>query len=342
MTKRRMMAAMVPALAGVFIAKTAFAQTTPAGAQPVASDASLVFEVFDMQGNVRVGPAGTDPKLAAGWQPIKRGETLRAGQAVHVPFRGKLKLVARPAEPPTVLLFDSGSLIQISELSLKDGVAMCRMDLGYGQIKAGVAEGTTRSDLEIRSPAATLSKKGTDIFGLEVRPDGRFNMFLTDQGRGLVQAIQMQSTQMGAMNAMRSRMLTPGQWITHQMARAIDNMQFDRNVNINDVYGMKGTDQLFTMLNDRGFGFLLPAGGGSPLNFQGSQTTEGGQEVPGLGQQVQPFPQSLFQGIRNITEGNFGVGQGEVPSVFGARVINRQRGQFKPSGGRLGGFGQRR
>lgn len=341
MTRRLMMAAMVPALAGVFCATTAFAQA-PAGTQPAAGDGSLVYEVNDMQGNVRVGPAGADPKLAAGWQPIKKGESLRAGQAVHVPFRGKLKLVARPADPPTVLLFDSGSLVQISELSLKDGVAKSRLELGYGQIKAGVAEGETRSDMEIQSPAATLSKRGTDIFGIEVRPDGRFNMFLSDQGRGLVQAIQMQATQMGALNAMRSRMLTPGQWITHQMARAIDNMQFDRNVNINDVYGMKGMDQLFTMLNDRGFGFLLPAGGGSPLNFQGSQSTEGGEAPPGLGQQVQPFPQSLFQGIRSITDGNFGIGQGDVPSVFGARTINRQRGLFKPGGGRPGGFGQRR
>jgi hypothetical protein len=279
-----------------------------------------------MQGNVRVGPAGTDPKMAAGWQSLKRGDSLRAGQAVHVPFRGKLKLIARPADPPTVLLFDSGSLVQISELSHQGGVSRSRIELGYGQIKAGVAEGATRSDLEIQSPAATLSKKGTDIFGIEVRPDGRFNMFLTDQGRGLVQAIQMQSTQMGAMNAMRSRMITPGQWITHQMARAIDNVQFDRNVNINDVYGMKGVDQLFTMLNDRGFGFLLPAGGGSPLNFQGSQNTEGAPATPGLGQQVQPFPQSLFQGIRDIRDGNFGIGQGEVPSVFGAKAI---RGQLK-------------
>lgn len=341
MTRRLIMAAVVPALAGVLFSTTAFAQTTPAGTQPAASDGSLVYEVFDMQGNVRVGPAGADPKLAAGWQSLKKGDSLRSGQAVHVPFRGKLKLVARPADPPTVLLFDSGSLVQISELSLKDGVAKSRLELGYGQIKAGVAEGGTRSDMEIQSPAATLSKRGTDIFSIKVRPDGRFSMHLTDQGRGLVQAIQMQSTQFGALHAMRSRMITPGQWITHQMARAIDNVQFDRNVNINDVYGMKGMDQLFTMLNDRGFGFLLPAGGGSPLNFQGSQSTEDAKTVPGSEQQIQPFPQSLFQGIRTITDGNFGIGQGDVPSVIGARAINRQRGQFHP-GGRAGGFGQRR
>lgn len=342
MTQKWIMAVIVPALAGILVATKTSAQMTPAGAQPAAGDASLVFEVFEMQGNVRVGAAGTDPKLAAGWQTVKKGDTLRSGQAIHVPFRGKLKLVARPADPPTVLLFDSGSLIQISELSLKDGVALCRMDLGYGQIKAGVAEGATRSDLEIRSPAATLSKKGTDIFGMEVRPDGRFNMFLTDHGRGLVQAIQMQSTQMGALNTMRTRMLTPGQWITHQMSRAIDNMQFDRRVNINDVYGLGGADALFTMLNDRGFGFLLPAGGGGPLNLQGAPATEEGKINPNLQSPIQPFAENLAQGIRNITEGNFGIGQGDVPSVFGARAINRQRGQFKLGGGRPGGLGQRR
>lgn len=338
MTRRLIMAALVPTFAGIFWATTVFAQATPAGTQPAASDGSLVYEVIAIERNVRVAPAGTDPKVAAGWRPLKLGESLRAGQQVSVPIRGTLKLVARPADPPTVLLFDRMSLVQISELSLANGVAKSRIELAYGQIKAGVAEGRTRSDMEIQSPAATLSKRGTDIFGIEVRPDGRFNMFLTDQGRGLVQAIQMQSTQIGAMNAMRSRMITPGQWITHQMARAIDNVQFDRNVNINDVYGMKGMDQLFTMLNDRGFGFLLPAGGGSPLNFQGSQTTEEGQEPPGLGQ---PFPQ-LIQQIRTITEGNFGIGQGNVPSVFGSQALNRQRGQFRPMVGRPSGFGQRR
>lgn len=349
MTRRITTAMLLPALAGFLFVSTAFAETTPAGSQPAADDGSLVYEVHELQGNVRVAPMGTNPLLKEGWRPVKQGESLHTGQIVHVPFRGKLKLIARPADPPTVLLFDTGTLVQISELSLKDGVAKSRLDLGYGLVKAGVAESGTRSDMEITGPTATLSKKGTDIFGFEVRPDGRFNMFLTDQGRGLVQAIQTQSGQAGGLNAMRSRFLTPGQWITQQMARAIDNVQFDRNVNVSDLYGLKGMDQLFTMLNDRGIGFLLPAGS-NPLNLLGNNPPNGGQPKGGPpNQQGQSLGGTLLsQGVgggRIVGVGNFGIGQGTVPSVFGARAINRQNVAKKLMGSgceRPGIFAKRR
>jgi len=343
------MAALLPALAGFLFVATAFAEPTPAapaGSQPAADDGSLVYEVNEIEGRVHVGPTGIDPKLIpnGGWQPLKKGESLHGGQQIKVAFRGKVKLVARPADPPTVLLFDSGTLVQISELSLKNGVAKSRLELGYGQIKAGVAESGTRSDMQIQSPSATLSKRGTDIFAFEVRPDGRFKMFLTEQGRGLVQAIQTQSTQFGAMNAMRSRFLTPGQWITQRMARAIDNVQFDRNVSVNDLYGLQGMDQLFTMLNDHGFGFLLPAGGGgSPVNYLGSSDEQTGDASP---EQGNPLGYPNFLGsIRAVVGGNFGIGQGSVPSVFGARMINRQCGASKTTGSgceRPGAFSRHR
>lgn len=331
-----------PALAGFLFAATTFADVPPAGSQPVvASDDSLVYEVTDIQGKVYVSPIGTDPKLApnGGWKPLKQGDVLRGGEQIKVNFRSKVKLAAVPSTPPTVILFDRATFAQVSELSLVGGVAKSRIDLGYGQFKAGVAESGTRSDMQITSPTATLSKKGTDIFGIEVRPDGRFNMFLTEQGRGLVQALQTQSTQIGGLNAMRTRFLTPGQWITQQMARAIDNVQFDRNVNITDVYGLQGMDQLFTMLNDRGFGFLLPAnGGGNPVNFLDSQGNgqNGITNVPGSQQNGQPLGGNILTqslgGVRAVGGGDFGIGQGSVPSVFGARLINGGRNILKPGG----------
>ncbi len=338
MTRRLIKAMLLPALAGILFVTAALAETTPAtpaGSQPAAGDGSLVYEVSDLEGNVRVAAAGTNPLLKEGWRAVKSGESLHAGQVIHVPFRGKLKLTARPADPPTVMLIDTGSLVQISELSLKDGVAKSRIELGYGLVKAGVAESGTRSDMEITGPTATLSKKGTDIFGFEVRPDGRFNMFLTDAGRGLVQAIQTQAGQAGALNNMRSRFLTPGQWITQQMARAIDNVQFDRNVNVSDLYGLNGMDQIFTMLNDRGIGFLLPAGS-NPLNLLGNNPNGGPPNGVIPNNQGQQLGNTLLtQGLgggRLVGAGNFGIGQGTVPSVFGARAINRQNGALKSVG----------
>jgi hypothetical protein len=189
MNNKRITAVLFTALAVFLLATSTRADTTstaPAVSQPAVNDSSLVYEINAIQGNVRVAPVGTNPMKDEGWKPVKLGESLHAGQTVRVPFRGKLKVTARPANPPTVMLFDSGTLVEISELSLTDGVAKSRIALGYGQVKAGVAESEARSDMEIQSPTATLSKKGTDIFGMKVRPDGQFSMFLTDRGRGQI------------------------------------------------------------------------------------------------------------------------------------------------------------
>src|SRR5437762_1410773 len=98
--------------------------------------ADLVYEVISVQGNASVAPTGTDPKSTSGWTDLKVGTQLHAGQQVLVGFvRSKVKLVARPADPPTVMLIDRGSLINISELSFKDGAATSRIQLNYGQIK---------------------------------------------------------------------------------------------------------------------------------------------------------------------------------------------------------------
>ncbi len=295
----------------------------PAVTQPVGDDATLVYEVWKVQGNVRISKSGTDPKATEGWRSLKVGDIVKAGEQLHAGIRSKAKLVARPAEPPTVMVVENG-LVNFADLAMKEGVARNRIELAYGSIRAGVAEGETRSDMEIHAPAATLSKKGTDIFGIEARPDGRFNMFLTERGRGLIQAIQTRSTDAGALNTLRSRTVTPGQWVTYQMARAIDNVQFDRNVDLTDPFGVQGIDQLFALINNRGgFGFLLAPGGGSAGLLNASvRTSQDGQG--GLVDDGQtPGTQGVVP-VRSQQIGDFGIGQGGIPGIFGpARLIGR-------------------
>jgi hypothetical protein len=293
----------------------------PATDPAVKSDGSLHYEVIAVKGGVRMGPSDLDPKFQDGWSFVKVGDTLTAGLQVHVPFRGAVKLVARPAEPPTVIKIERCSRVNISELFLKDGVAKSRIELAYGAVTAGVAEGRTRSDIEIRAPVATLSKRGTDIFRFEYY-NGRFHMSLSEQGRGRIQAIQMRSTAFGGLARMRSRFVTPGQWVTHQMARAIDNTQFDRQININDMFGLSELDQLFTLLNDHGIGFLLPQG----RNLLGSLDSPNPDGQVGTTPAFDPdtgLPddsrtQPLFRPLRHQNAGDFGIGQGRVPSVFGS------------------------
>lgn len=310
-------------LVGCLCATATLSAEEPAKpAQNAPGGDSLVYEVIEVEGRARVAPTGTDVMRDEGWTLIKQGDFIRAGQQLRVPTRSRVKLVARPAEPPTVVLFETSTLVNISELAMENGVARSRIQIAHGAVKAGVAEGEIRSDMEIESPTATLSKKGTDIFGMEVQPDGRFTMFLSEQGRGLVQGILTQSGGFGA-SQLRSRNLTPGQWITQQMARAIDNVQFDRKVLVNDVYGLTGVDQLFTLLNDRGgISFMLPTGN-SPWSFFGNATPRDGIfSSLGAQQQNQSIANSFggqgAQTIRNFSGGDFGIGQGQVPGVFGA------------------------
>lgn len=316
--------ALVCALAACWCAAagTARAEDRPAAdSQPAAATASLVYEVNAKEGNPKIAPTGTDLMRREGWAPLKAGDVVRAGQMIHVPIRSRVKLIARPSEPPTVLLIDSSTMINISELDIRDGAAHSRIQIAHGLIKAGVAEGEVRSDMEIESPTATLSKKGTDIFGMEVQADGRFTMFLTSQGRGLVQGILNQAGQVGG-SSLRTRNVTPGQWITQQMIRAIDNVQFDQKVFVNDPYGMQGLDQLFALLNDRGgFGFLLPVGNNSLQVLGGASQRDGlTTSTPGGPDGSNPFGGifgvNLTQGTRFVPGGDFGIGQGTVPSVF--------------------------
>lgn len=280
------------------------------------SGETLRYEVVQVEGKVRVGPE-TDEALntnAPGWFSPKVGDRLGGGIQIRVPLRSKIKLVAMPADPPTVLLIESASTISISELAYKDGAAKSRIKLGYGAIRAGVSEGGTRSDMEIEAPSATLSKRGTDIFRFEYH-DGRFMMSLTEQGRGMLQAIQNQS---GYQNGQLSRFVTAGQFVTQQLMRAIDNVQFDRQINVNDQFGLSGNDKLFTLINDHGLGFLLPAGL-KPINIidgnrDGNQPLGDPQNINNQTNQNNPLTQ-LVRPTPIVPGGDFGIGQGRLPII---------------------------
>ena len=299
----------------VCFAGVAYAE--PQSSQPVAKpDGLLRYQVVQIEGKVRVGP-DTDTSLntnGPGWLTPKAGDLLGPGIQIRVPVRGRLKLSATPSDPPTVVLIESMSNISISELAYKNGVATSRVKLGYGAIRAGVVEGATRSDMEIEAPTATLSKKGTDIFRMEYH-DNRFIMSLTDQGRGALQAMQFQSGRFGV-----PRSVTAGQFVTHNLVRAIENVQFDRTININDQFGLVGNDKLFTLLNDRGgFAFLIPGGGqGNELINGQSDKQNNGLESPD--QNTNNTLSPAGRRTATIVGGAFGIGQGNLTSLQAART----------------------
>lgn len=290
--------------------------TRVAASQPVGQGTQFLV-AQEVAGRVLVAPINADPfgGAAAGWKRLRVGDRLGTGQKIRtcVPG-GRVKLVFEPAEPPTVMAIESGSVLAIEELALNNGVSRARLALGVGAVKAGVAEsGDTRSDMEITTPTGTLSKKGTDIFRVEYQ-NGRFRMSLSQNGRGLIQATQLKWGNQGKLIGSRSRFVTRGQFVTQEMFHAIDHVRFDRNININDQFGQT-SNEVLTWLNNRGFAFLLP--GTNTVNFLGSpeqqptdgMTPTGGVSTVGIGM------------ARPRREGDFGVGQTILPGgLFNGRV----------------------
>jgi len=310
--------AVLSLLTALVLANRVAAQPPTAPASAPASrpigEGELYYEVIAVQPKVRIAPLGTDPVTGTEWRPVKVGDRISAGQQISTSLRSTVKLVARPANPPTVILIENATLLGVSELAQLGDSSKSRLELGYGAVRAGVAEGQVRSDMEIRCPVATLSKRGTDIFRFEY-VNGQFRMSLSEQGRGMLQALQFQYGSSGNLLKSRSRFVTAGQFVTQRMAMAIDSVKFNRNININDPFGLMGNDQLFTLLNTHGLAFLLPQGTNllNVLNSPG----QGGDMGATDGIIANGFNQPAGQVVREAPEGIFGIGQGTVPSVFG-------------------------
>lgn len=287
-----------------------------------AEDQPMTFQVYRLDGKVRAAKVGTDPTSAKGWNYLKVGDQVSSGMMVDVPLRSSVQFVQQPSDPPTIVMLESSTLASFDEIRRKEGVAFNRLSVARGAIRAGVVEeGSAKSDLEIRSPNATLSKRGTYGFRLWVGPGGRWEMSLAD--RGLVEAIQN--------NNQRRRLIYPGQTVNQRMSQWIQTARFNLPVSVQDLYGLKGADAQFNMLNNSGFGFLLlgtntqgigphqfnsPNGGTSLLNALGGQGTTGaGTNQLRLARAIQnrATQNRTTNRIFNNSGGNFGIGFGSVP-----------------------------
>lgn len=306
------------------------ATSQPTG-QP--GDESLYYVVQDFQGKVQYARIGTDVTTAGGpeWTVVKKGDRLGSGLVILTSaIGGAVKLVLEPSTPPTVMAVQPGSMLAIDDLAMRDGVSVSRLALGVGSVKAGVAEsGDTRSEMTITTPTGTLSKKGTDIFMVEYQ-NGRFRMSLSEQGRGLIQAIQFKFGATGDLIGTRSRFVTRGQFVTQEMFKAIDHVRFDRDININDLFGQTG-NEILTILNNRGFGFLLPIGDNT-VNILGSPNQQPGDGTNGL---MNGISTAGLGAATPRRDGDFGIGQTILPrrspiGAAGRKVVRTRQADCGP------------
>lgn len=278
-------------------AATQPAATQPATTQPAGTVFSAV--VRKVSGTVvyeAPGKPGT-------WKPVRVGDRLASGTRIRTLFRSSV-----------ILTFAESTVVQINPLTstritaalVAPAEEKIRIDLQYGEVRAGVAERQVRTDLTIRSPNATLARRGTEgISFFSERFTGRFRIALT--GEGLIEMIDQ------ATGGRRS--VLPSQYVTEQMVAWIETAKFDRAVTLAPTAGLTSDELAFVVDHGGGRGVVSPAAGSAITQLAGGSagnTTTRALGVGGAGL----TPMALEDLIdadgrpkrRRHEEGNFGFG----------------------------------
>lgn len=235
--------------------KTESAQKGTAGQEPQATP--LTAKVVDVVGDVAQAPVGTSPLDAEAWKPVAVDDQLSAGTLIRTGIRSR-----------AIMLFGEENLVSVKAMTLSsisdfhqtDQAKVIRIGLGYGTVRGGSTEGTLRSDLIIDSTVATLAKRGTEGWQMQVEPyTGRFTISLAREG--LVEALQKATGQ--------RRLVRPRQYATELNIGKmwINQEQFDRSVKLVAAESMTTADLDFTTAHSRGLATVAPGAGSEAVTF---------------------------------------------------------------------------
>ncbi|HUW82282.1 MAG TPA: FecR domain-containing protein [Phycisphaerae bacterium] len=222
-------------------ALAAHGQTT----QPVEP---LTAQVASVAGNVFWAPAGTSPTETKAWTSAKVGDEYAAGTQVKTSLRSSVVLTFGD---DTVVKVERMTLASIDQFHKSATTKTTRLGLGYGAVRAGVAEGELRSDFTIDSPVATLSKRGTQgIYFYQEPRSGRYYVSLARAGElELLKQISRQR-----------RSVKRGESATNLMLGFIAQARLDRNFNFFG-WRMAGLELQFHLKYGSGLAVLDPAAG---------------------------------------------------------------------------------
>jgi len=203
-------------------------QPTPAPAATPAPDAEakrteLEAQVIEVTGKVEYAQLDAKPLDKSAWKKVESDMRLPADTQIRTSLRSRCVLMFGEAPDQTVISVRRASLASISDYYRTQNEQRIRLGLGYGAIRGGSSEGELRSDVVIESTVATLAKRGTEGFEMEVEPvSGYYRIALAESG--LVEAL--------AAGARRGRLVRPGEYVTSAtLARLwIQQARFDRNV----------------------------------------------------------------------------------------------------------------
>ena len=186
--------------------------------------------------------------------PVKAGDQLLPGTLIRTGLRSSLNLKFGET---TAVAIRSATFASIDQFCRSATTERIRIGLGYGTVRGGSHEGTIHSDVQVDSPVATLAKRGTEGWEIEVEPvTGRFRVSLAQFG--LVEAIQKLS---GARAATRT--VRPGEYVT---SANIANMWlrhdiFNRAIGFYEASGLTDADASFAAANTHGASEIAPGAG---------------------------------------------------------------------------------
>jgi hypothetical protein len=291
---------------GMLVAGAAVAQDQPKSdeavaqepaAQPAESDAKqpVMARVIEVHGDVKCAPLDSKD-----YKPCKLDDEYPEGTKIITGVRSSIKLQIGEEEPYTCMLIEAVGKTLLSEAYKTADTKRVRVGVGYGRIRAGVAEGGLKSDFTVDSPVATLSKRGTWGFTLFYERDTDFfEIGLTE--RGLVEAINKLTAE--------RRNINPKELITSAMRAWLEQARFERNVPVPDILGQGDIDVAFNRLQQSGLGVLFPGAGQAPLlNLTTDQARTDFADLLGrtLPPAAIPIPDSRLR-----AEGFFGTGRGD-------------------------------
>ncbi len=266
------------------------------------NNAALKAKVVEVKGTVETAPDGTEPTDIEAWKPIKEGDLLGQNVMIRTGLRSRCVLMFGEEPNQTVISVRRATLAKISEFAKTPNEQRIRMGLGYGAIRGGSSEGTLRSDVVINSTVATLAKRGTEGFEIEVEPTtGRFTISLSQSG--LVEALSKISNQ--------RRSVAPGEYANSEnIAKMWVNQDiFDRCVRFYESEAVSATDLSFIARETTGLSNLGPGGRGL-FNASGRNLGSIAQTLRNNGNDLSPTTLILPDGLSVARpEGNFGFGQ---------------------------------
>lgn len=296
------------------------AATTQPSTQPTTAPTEhtpLTARVIDVRGDAQHAALESDD-----WQPCRLDDEYAEQTMIRTGVRSSVKLQIGTDDTYTAVVIEPVSKTLIGEAFRTADTKRVRIDVGYGLIRAGIAEGGLKSDFTVQSPVATLSKRGTWNFGLFYeRGTDRFEIFLLEQG--LVEAFNRVTGE--------RRELLPGEVVTQTMRRWLDEAQLRRNVAVVDILGQADLEVAFNRLRQDGLRVLDPQGGQAVLIDLSSPVSR--QTFADLVRHgLLPTAARPTHGPLLRREGFFGTGRGDelIPVIIDGKSPLAQRGLARP------------